>query len=190
MSKISIATALCLLVVSIGCAKKETPVAEAPQAAEPAPAAAAVIARASANIASKDESINGMVTLTETADGVSIVAHVEGAPAGVHGLHFHEFGDCSSDDFKSAGGHFNPAGVPHGGPEDAERHGGDLGNIEVSEDGHGHVELSSNIITLGEGDHSVIGKGVILHADEDDLVSQPTGAAGARLACGVIQADS
>ncbi|MDH3744676.1 MAG: superoxide dismutase family protein, partial [Acidobacteriota bacterium] len=77
-----------------------------------------------------------------------------------------------------------------GGPADLERHAGDLGNIEIGEAGQGHLELSSDIVTLGEGANSVIGKGVILHAGEDDLVSQPTGAAGARLACGVIQAGS
>ena len=190
MSKILITTALCLLVVSVGCAKKEAPVQSAPPVAEPAPSAPAAAARASATLASKDGSINGRLILTETDHGVSITAHVEGAPAGAHGFHIHEFGDCSSDDFKSAGGHFNPAAVPHGGPADLERHAGDLGNIEIGEAGQGHLELSSDIVTLGEGANSVIGKGVILHAGEDDLVSQPTGAAGARLACGVIQAGS
>ncbi len=182
---------LALIVSSTGCAKKPAPqVEEAAPAVDPAPSAPAVTAEASATLASKDGSIHGMVSFTETADGVAVVAHVEGAPPGVHGFHIHETGDCSADDFTSAGGHFNPAGVPHGGPDDVERHGGDLGNIEVAEGGHGHLEISSDIITLGEGANSVIGRGVILHADADDLVSQPTGAAGARLACGVIHAGS
>jgi Cu-Zn family superoxide dismutase len=128
----------------------------------------------------------GTITFTETADGVSIHARVEGAPAGMHGFHIHEVGDCSSEDFKSAGGHFNPAGAPHGGPTDAERHGGDLGNIEIGEDGIGHLEVSSEQLTVAEGENSVVGRGVILHEGEDDLETQPTGAAGARLACGVV----
>lgn len=132
------------------------------------------------------ETTNGTIAFTETAEGVSIHARVEGAPPGMHGFHIHEVGDCSSEDFKSAGGHFNPTGAPHGGPADAERHGGDLGNIEIGEDGTGHLEVSSEQLTVAEGENSVVGRGVILHEGEDDLESQPTGAAGARLACGVV----
>ena len=91
-----------------------------------------------------------------------------------------------ASDFTSAGGHFNPAGVDHAGPGAETRHAGDLGNIEVAADGTAHLEVSSDIITLGEGDNSVMGKAVIVHKDADDLTSQPTGAAGARIACGVI----
>jgi len=133
-----------------------------------------------------DQTVVGTLTFTETDTGVDIVARVENAPPGMHGLHIHENGDCSSDDFKSAGGHFNPAGTAHGGPDDAEHHAGDLGNIEVGEDGVGELRLSSDAVTVGEGPNSVLGRGVILHEKADDLVTQPTGAAGSRLACGVI----
>lgn len=131
--------------------------------------------------------ISGTVSFTEADGMVRIAAHVEGVEPGAHGLHVHQTGDCSAADFTSAGGHFNPAGVPHGGPDDAERHAGDLGNIEVGEDGVGHLELSSEQLTVAAGDFSVVGRAVILHEGTDDLVSQPTGAAGGRLACGVVE---
>ncbi len=77
--------------------------------------------------------------------------------------------------------------MPHGGPIDMERHAGDLGNVEVAADGSAHLEMSSSMITVAAGPSSVVGRGVILHEKADDLVSQPTGAAGARLACGVVE---
>lgn len=133
-----------------------------------------------------DGTASGTITFTEGDGDVLIEAEITGAPAGVHGFHIHDQGDCSSEDFKSAGGHFNPGETPHGGPTDSIRHGGDLGNIEIADDGTGTLTLSSEQLTVGDGDNSVVGRGVILHEGEDDLVSQPTGAAGARLACGVV----
>ena len=178
--------ALLALLVTVGCGKKEEVVeapapAEEPAAVEPAPAMAmaTLIPRA-------DSGISGSVTFTETDGGVRVVAEVAGVEPGLHGLHIHEIGDCSSEDFKSAGGHFNPAAVPHGGPSDAERHAGDLGNIEIGADGAGRLELVSELLSIDSGDAAVAGRAVILHEGEDDLVSQPTGAAGGRLACGVV----
>lgn len=168
------------------CAPKEEAVeveAQAPAVEEAAPAPLAAVAALQPR---SDQTVIGTLTFTESDSGVDIVARVEKAPPGQHGLHIHENGDCSSDDFKSAGGHFNPAGTAHGGPDDAEHHAGDLGNIEVGEDGVGELRLSSDAITVGEGPNSVIGRGVILHEKADDLVTQPTGAAGSRLGCGVI----
>lgn len=130
--------------------------------------------------------VTGTVTFTKTADGVRIVADVEGLSKGKHGIHIHEFGDCSSKDGSSAGGHFNPHSKGHGAPDDAERHSGDMGNIEVDEDGKGRLEYVDKTITLS-GSDSVVGKSVIVHANEDDLKTQPTGNAGGRLACGVIE---
>jgi Cu-Zn family superoxide dismutase len=153
--------------------------------AEPMPAATA-----SATLQGRAGSdVSGEVTFTEVEGGVQIVAHVSGLTnAGPHGFHLHEVGDCSAEDFTSAGGHFNPTGVPHGAPTDAEHHAGDFGNIEVGEDGTGHLELVSHMLTVSPGPNSVVGKAVILHEQADDLESQPTGAAGGRVACGVVQA--
>ena len=186
--RILMASVLLVAGLAAGCSKEEAP---APQAApepaeEPAPAAPA---SATAVFASLDGTIKGNATFTGTDGGVEVHVSVEGAPPGTHGFHIHDVGDCSAEDFTSAGGHFNPAGVPHGGPEDAERHAGDLGNIEIDEMGSGHLGLTSNLITISDGDNAVVGRAVILHADADDLNSQPTGAAGARLACGVVEAD-
>lgn len=129
---------------------------------------------------------NGTVTFTQVEGGIRVVAHFEGVPEGDHGFHIHEFGDCSSGDGKSAGGHFNPEGMPHGGPDSEKRHVGDLGNITADASGVAKKDYVDPVLTF-DGPNSIIGKGVILHADPDDLTSQPTGAAGARIACGVIE---
>jgi Cu-Zn family superoxide dismutase len=128
---------------------------------------------------------SGIVKFTRTSDGIRIVADVNGLTPGKHGFHIHEFGDCSSLDGKSAGGHFNPDNKKHGAPDDLERHVGDLGNLVAGDDGKAHYERLDKVISLN-GPNSIIGRGIIVHAGEDDLTSQPTGNAGARLACGVI----
>ena len=129
----------------------------------------------------------GSVRFTRNGQKVHIIAHIEGlTPNAKHAIHIHEFGDCSSGDGKSAGGHYNPQGFDHAGPDDAERHAGDLGNLTADENGIAHYELSVDNITLGGRRNPIIGRAVIIHAGEDDLKSQPTGAAGARIGCGVI----
>jgi len=129
--------------------------------------------------------VKGVVTFTRTDTGIKIVADVEGLTEGKHGFHIHQYGDCSKPDGTSAGGHFNPEDKKHGAPTDTERHVGDLGNLDAGADGRAHYERVDNVITFS-GEHSIIGRGIIVHAGEDDLTSQPTGAAGARVACGVI----
>jgi len=131
---------------------------------------------------------SGIVTFTDVDGTVRIVADLEGLKPGKHGFHIHEKGDCSAPDASSAGGHFNPSGTPHGAPENPpdQRHVGDLGNLEAAADGKAHYEWVGEVISL-EGPNSIVGKAVIVHAEPDDLTSQPTGNAGARVACGVIQ---
>jgi Cu-Zn family superoxide dismutase len=133
----------------------------------------------------KGSSVSGMVTFETTDKGTRVVAKISGLSPGKHGFHIHEYGDCSSADGTSAGGHFNPAGMPHSGPMMEKRHVGDMGNIEADEDGNATLDYVDPVISL-TGPHSVIGYGVIVHAKEDDLKSQPTGDAGGRMACGVI----
>lgn len=128
----------------------------------------------------------GTVTFTKMEGGIHVVAEVYGLEPGTHhGFHIHQYGDCSAPDGTSAGGHFNPHMEQHGGPTAEMRHVGDMGNLTVGEDGVGRVDYVDPVMTFS-GENSVIGRGVILHAGEDDLTSQPTGAAGARIACGVI----
>lgn len=129
--------------------------------------------------------ISGVVTFTRQVDGIHVVAHINGLEPGDHGFHIHQYGDCSAADGTSAGGHFNPAGMAHSGPTDAERHVGDLGNVTANASGHAMLDVVDPHLTF-DGAHSIIGRGVILHDGADDLTSQPSGAAGPRVACGVI----
>lgn len=129
--------------------------------------------------------VMGTVTFTKADSGVVVVADVQGLTPGKHGFHVHQYGDCSAPDGKSAGGHFNPEDKDHGGPHADMRHVGDLGNLEADQDGKAHYEMTDTKISLS-GEHSIIGRAIVVHAGEDDLSSQPTGAAGARVACGVI----
>lgn len=136
----------------------------------------------------KGNEIHGTVAFTQMADGVKIVANIEGLKPGKHGFHIHEFGECKGDG-ESAGGHFNPTKHRHGGPDSIERHVGDLGNLEADSKGHAHYERIDKVIKL-DGENSVIGHSIIIHADEDDLKTQPTGASGAKIACGLIEAET
>ena len=129
--------------------------------------------------------VSGIVTFTQTGNSVDIDARILGLTPGDHGFHIHEFGDCAALDATSAGGHFNPGGHEHGAPSDSVRHVGDLGNITADDAGLGTYEALDSFISFS-GPNSIIGRAVIVHAGADDLTSQPTGAAGGRIACGVI----
>ncbi|XP_043250892.1 superoxide dismutase [Cu-Zn] [Colletes gigas] len=127
---------------------------------------------------------------TDGSGAVKVTGQVSGLQKGLHGFHIHEFGD-NTNGCTSAGPHFNPSGKEHGGPTSAERHVGDLGNIEASTDGVANVNITDNQIQL-QGPNNIIGRTLVVHADPDDLgkggheLSKTTGNAGARLACGVV----
>lgn len=140
--------------------------------------------------AKNDSGIAGVLMLTQKTDGKKTTVEVQGditglAPDSTHGFHVHQFGDCSAADGTSAGGHFNPRDMQHGGPSDMHRHVGDLGNIQSDKDGVAHLDIKDAQISL-TGPNSIIGRAIIIHKDADDLKSQPTGAAGARIGCAVI----
>jgi Cu-Zn family superoxide dismutase len=169
-------SAAAALVLS-GCASS----AGSPKASEGPRAKATIEARS-------DSTVTGTATFTElSTGGVRVHVHIEKAPPGTHGLHIHEKGDCSDPKAASAGGHFNPGGMPHSGPMDMKRHAGDLGNIEIKADGTGDLDITSDMLTVKPGPNSVVGRAVVFHEKADDLTTQPTGNAGGRFGCGVIQ---
>jgi len=124
-------------------------------------------------------------------DCVLMDIDIKGLKPGLHGFHIHECGDMS-DHCESMCAHFNPYGKDHGGPADKIRHVGDLGNLLVGTDGSVKYRLSDSLIKLRGTKTNIIGRGLIIHADEDDLGkggekdSLTTGHAGKRIACAVI----
>ncbi len=128
-----------------------------------------------------------VATASNTAAGLHVTINVAGVPPGSHGIHIHEYGDCGNGG-KAAGGHFNPDGVQHGlFPSDgvSKAHPGDMGNIEVGEDGSGTLTVLLPRVALSSGPYSVGGRAIILHEQPDDF-GQPTGNAGSRIGCGTI----
>lgn len=144
------------------------------------PAATATLAPTANNTAS------GTVRLVQLADGsVDVNVDLMNVPAGVHGFHIHEKGDCG-DNGNAAGGHFNPTGTPHGAPDAAQRHAGDFGNVTADANGRVSTRFNTRSVTVDAGASSAVGHAIILHANPDDLTTQPTGNAGGRIACGVV----
>ncbi len=141
-------------------------------------------------VATSGSELSGTVTFTEEDGMVTMVAEISGLTKGVHAIHIHEFGDCSTEDGSSAGGHWNPTGDPHGKWGDADGyHRGDIGNIEADENGVGTITMTTDewCVDCGDADKDVVGHSIIIHDLPDDFVTQPTGNAGIRLACGVIE---
>ena len=131
----------------------------------------------------------GEATFEQAGDKVRVIVFAQGLkPDAEHGFHIHEAGDCSSGDGMSTKGHFNPHGKPHGDPKSAERHAGDLPALRAGKDGRAKIDVTLDAISIGQGAGNIVGRGLIIHADPDDYKTQPTGNAGARIACGVIKA--
>ena len=131
----------------------------------------------------------GEATFEQVGDKVRVVVFAQNLPPEREvGFHIHEAGDCSSGDGMSAKGHFNPFGKPHGNPQSSERHAGDLPALKVAKNGRARLDVTVEGISIGQGPGDIVGRGLIIHADPDDYKTQPTGNAGARIACGVIKA--
>ncbi|AEL09193.1 superoxide dismutase family protein [Xanthomonas campestris pv. raphani] len=149
------------------------------------------VQQAEAPLASASGSlVSGRVVLVPALRGIRLTGTVGGLrPGAVAGFHVHERGDCSAADASSAGGHFNPTGAAHGRAGNGTHHLGDMDNLRADAEGVAHLDMILSDITLGDAAPSdVLGKALIVHADADDYRSQPSGNAGARLACGVIRA--
>lgn len=137
-----------------------------------------------------DGKVVGIATLTEDESGVHVKLEGKELPEGTHALHIHEKGACEAPDFESAGGHYNPAGNNHGKEDPNGPHAGDFDNIEVGEDGTVTKEFTTDKVTLEKGKENTLftddGTSLVIHAEADDYKSQPSGDAGDRIACGVI----
>lgn len=146
-------------------------------------------ARAAAVLRNAEGKTMGTATFQQTGRGVRMMLDVSGLTPGEHGLHIHETGDCTPPDFKSAGGHFNPAGKEHGSKNPKGPHAGDLYNLAVTADGTARVTRVIPHVTLAAGENSLlkqVGTAVVIHAKPDDYKTNPAGDAGDRVACGVI----
>ncbi|KAE9552368.1 hypothetical protein FO519_004413 [Halicephalobus sp. NKZ332] len=139
--------------------------------------------------------VSGVVWFTQNKEGeeTAVQGEIKGLTPGLHGFHIHQYGD-STNGCVSAGPHFNPFGLTHGGPKDTDRHVGDLGNVEADSSGVAKFELKDKLIQL-HGSNSIVGRSLVVHAGVDDLgkgegekkeESLKTGNAGARSACGVV----
>jgi Cu-Zn family superoxide dismutase len=130
----------------------------------------------------------GNVRFAQRGGKVMVTGEVRGLkPNAEHGFHVHEKGDCSSGDGMSAGGHYNPGGQPHGRHAAGLHHAGDLPSLRSDGAGVARFSFESSTISVGAGPADIVGKGLIVHRDPDDYTTQPTGNAGPRLACAVIQ---
>lgn len=138
-----------------------------------------------------NSSVKGEVTFTEEGNTVLMKATFSGLSEGEHAIHLHEKADCSSDDGKSTGGHWNPTHEPHGkwGAEEGY-HKGDIGNFVADAEGNATLEFTTDQWCIGcdDDNKNIVGKAVLVHQGVDDFESQPSGAAGARISCtGIIQ---
>jgi len=162
----------------------DTDAAAAAGATQPAISARTVLG------AVQDSGVGGELMFDLADGGVQVTGTLTGLPPGSsHGFHVHETGDCSAPDATSAGGHFNPDGAPHGDrAAGGAHHAGDMPNLVAGDDGSATVDQYLGGLEIGTGGaNDIIGRGLIVHAQADDYATQPTGNAGARIACGVIE---
>lgn len=195
--KSGVVLALCIALGACGAENpapvETTPTVEPAAPAEQAPADTAPAqpgpARATVELQPTEGSaVRGTLTFTAENGGVRLSGSIDGLePGSVRGFHLHEFGDCSAPDAMSAGGHWNPQGHDHGRRSHGVFHAGDMDNLVADATGSAPVDYLLEGLEIGTGSAmDVVGRSVIVHKGTDDYVSQPTGDAGARAACGTI----
>jgi len=149
------------------------------------------VRRASAVLRDADGRQVGMATFVETAAGVQVTLQARGLPPGTHGIHIHDQGICEGPVFTTAGGHFNPTNKQHGFNNPLGPHAGDLVNLVVAADGSAGYTTTNAMVTLAPGPLSILKEGgtsLMIHADQDDYMTDPAGNSGTRIACGTIVA--
>ncbi len=145
--------------------------------------------RAEVKLLSKSGSrVKGSLALEDHYGGVNITGKISGLkPNSVHGIHVHAKGDCSGRGAEAAGDHFAVEGQEHGASGSSHSHAGDLGNITADKDGNAELNIHAKGLSLKSGEKSIAGLSLVVHADADDLKTQPAGNSGKRIACGVVQ---
>lgn len=161
-----------------GCTKTEDVVVGSPTAGG---------ARATAMLKTATGIDAGRATATEVAGGIRYTLDVKGLPAGMHGAHIHTTGRCDGPDFTTAGGHWNPTTMKHGSMNPQGPHEGDLPNLTIGSDGRGTLGVTVPGATM-QGLLDADGAAIVVHAGPDDLMSDPAGNSGGRIACGVFTA--
>ncbi|MGB9132901.1 MAG: superoxide dismutase family protein [Methanosarcina sp.] len=133
----------------------------------------------------------GLAAFTEDSSGlVHINVNASGLTPGLHGIHIHDKGNCTEPSFTSAGGHYNPLGKEHGLKNPNGPHAGDLPNLEVGKDGGGHMNVTTDLVTLSDGPTTLFtanGTSLVIHDGSDDQMTNPSGNSGSRIICGIIE---
>jgi Cu-Zn family superoxide dismutase len=171
------------MLLAVALAAAATATLSGRQAARPAEAAAAAKIEAKSGSA-----VAGEATFSASAGKVTMRVTVTGLPPGTHAMHLHEKGDCSDPEAKAAGAHWNPSNEAHGRWGHGAFHHGDIGNLEANAKGEATLTFTTDLWTIGgPASSDIVGRSVIVHEKADDFQTQPTGNAGGRVGCGVIQ---